>query len=382
MSPVMNTFNSHATASVGLLLLSLICAQAIPTLSERKALALQRNAENPYATFSSAAVDEHHRGGCYNPPAIERLRVSALAGKQRLTFTDKELQAAASANVDIDWRKHGAVGPVQQQHPFGTCWAFSMTAVTEAVNVIQGKNKFQKLSEQMVVSCVPPSACGDNADVLWSWALHHTGGRYQTEESYPYNRTCNFFREEQMAPDGTPDGYPGICPPKGVPCTFGTCPCPACPGVARTDGTPACSIDKSRGFSTASIQGWGFIGPHGVESVGSEPALGDVTRMVAALQKYGPAQIGIDASCVSGYTGGIITNCTSRNVDHAVAIVGAGTDSKIGVDYWIVRNSWNTTFGEDGYFRVQRDTAQMGIFGGYFACYEKDCMVDPVVEEI
>ena len=62
---------------------------------------------------------------------------------------------------------------------FGTCWAFSMTAVTEAVNVIQGKNKLQQLSEQMVVSCVPPSACGDNADVLWSWALHHTGGRYR-----------------------------------------------------------------------------------------------------------------------------------------------------------------------------------------------------------
>ena len=101
--------------------------------------------------------------------------------------------------------------------------------------------------------------------------------------------------------------------------------------------------------------------------------------MVAALQKYGPAQIGIDASCVSGYTGGIITNCPSRNVDHAVAIVGAGTDAKIGVDYWIVRNSWNTTFGEDGYFRVQRDTNQMGIFGGYFACFDKDCMVDPVV---
>jgi hypothetical protein len=47
------------------------------------------------------------------------------------------------------------------------------------------------------------------------------------------------------------------------------------------------------------------------------------------------------------------------------------------IDYWIVRNSWNTTFGEDGYFRVQRDTQQMGIFGGYFACFDKDCKVDP-----
>ena len=131
----------------------------------------------------------------------------------------------------------------------------------------------------------------------------------------------------------------------------------------------------------------GFIGPHGVESSSKATAGGatvaapqDVTRMVAALMKYGPAQIGIDASCVEGYTGGIITNCTSNNVDHAVAIVGADTDSN-GIDYWLVRNSWNTTFGEGGYFRVQRDTQQMGIFGGYFACYEKDCMVDPALRK-
>jgi hypothetical protein len=40
-----------------------------------------------------------------------------------------------------------------------------MTAVTEAVSVIQGKNKFEKLSEQMTVSCVPATATGDNSDV-------------------------------------------------------------------------------------------------------------------------------------------------------------------------------------------------------------------------
>ena len=255
-----------------------------------------------------------------------------------------------------------------------------MTAVTEAVNVIQGKNKFEKLSEQQVVSCTPPSATGDNSDTLWSWFLHNTGGRYQTEATYPYNRTCNSFRETQLCPDGKPHGYTKTCNFKH-PSPAG--PCPPCGSDCRPDGTPPCLLDRSKEFSKASVQGWGFIAPHGRRRrrrrrrlLGeSDPE--DVARMVAALLKYGPGQIGIDASCVEGYTGGIITNCTRTvsDQDHAVAIVGAGTEH--GIDYWLVRNSWDKTFGEDGYFRMQRDTMQMGMFGAYFACYDKDCMVDP-----
>ena len=128
------------------------------------------------------------------------------------------------------------------------------------------------------------------------------------------------------------------------------------------------------------MQNWGFISPHGRRQLGDNSTVGspnDVTRMLAALIKYGPAQIGIDASCVIGYTGGVVSNCTRTvaDQDHAVAIVGAGTDN--GVDYWLVRNSWSESFGEGGYFRMQRDTFQMGIFGGYYACYAKDCTIDP-----
>lgn len=73
----------------------------------------------------------------------------------------------------------------------------------------------------------------------------------------------------------------------------------------------------------------------------------------------------------------LITLRTVSQQDHAVTIVGADTDPSTKIDYWLVRNSWNTTFGEGGYFRVQRDTFQMGIFGGYYGCYDKGCVVDP-----
>ena len=175
----------------------------------------QRNADNPFATFSVDALSDQRTGGCYNAPSVESL--AASAERAPFSFTDEELRAAREDPVDVDYRKQGAIAPIQQQHPFGTCWAFSMTAVTEAVMVIQGKHPLVKLSEQMTVSCVPETACGDNSDVLWSWAFHNTGGKFQTEEVYPYNRTCNFFREQQLAPDGTNDGYPGKCNLPGPP---------------------------------------------------------------------------------------------------------------------------------------------------------------------
>ena len=96
-------------------------------------------------------------------------------------------------SVSIDWREKGAVTPVQQQHPFGTCWAFSLVAATEGVMVVQGNQKLQKLSEQFVVSGVPAQNCGQGADVNWKWMVENTNGKIQVESEYPYNRTCNFF---------------------------------------------------------------------------------------------------------------------------------------------------------------------------------------------
>ena len=167
----------------------LASTQSAPTpttvLSPEEQHVLALNQTNPHAEFSYDAYrPREHVGGCYTPSATRTAKDSDTLFR----FTDQEM-ARARAGPNIDWRDHGAVGPIQQQHPFGTCWAFSMTAVTEAINVIQGKHKFQKLSEQQTISCVDPKSAGDNADVLWSWAFHHTGGQYQTDAAYSYNRT-------------------------------------------------------------------------------------------------------------------------------------------------------------------------------------------------
>ena len=57
------------------------------------------------------------------------------------------------------------------------------------------------------------------------------------------------------------------------------------------------------------------------------------------------------------------TDCynTYWDLNHAMAMVGYGTDSTTGAKYWIIRNSWDTTFGIEGYMLVKRGVNMCGV---------------------
>ena len=79
----------------------------------------------------------------------------------------------------------------------------------------------------------------------------------------------------------------------------------------------------------------------------------------------GPVSVGVDASGLAFkfYRSGIIKEFCGTSIDHAVLLVGYGTE--YGTDYWLVKNSWTESWGENGYFRVLKDLSKKdeGICG-------------------
>lgn len=86
---------------------------------------------------------------------------------------------------------------------------------------------------------------------------------------------------------------------------------------------------------------------------------GNERRLKEAVAKIGPIAVAIDASHPSFqfYKGGVYYEplCASGRMDHGVLVVGYGTDEATGMDYWLVKNSWGTEWGENGYIRMARN---------------------------
>eukprot|EP01118_Nematostelium_gracile_P003358 TRINITY_DN1384_c0_g1_i1.p1 TRINITY_DN1384_c0_g1~~TRINITY_DN1384_c0_g1_i1.p1 ORF type:complete len:365 (+),score=94.81 TRINITY_DN1384_c0_g1_i1:103-1095(+) len=219
-------------------------------------------------------------------------------------FQERQLaKSVSTAPTSYDWRTVGAVTPVKDQGQCGSCWTFSTTGSTEGCHFLKTK-ELVGLSEQNLVDCVTADqGCSGG---LMTDAMNYiiNQGGVDTEASYPY-----------MGEDGT------------------------CHWKAANVGATLKSFTN-------------------VQS-GSETDL-------LAKATVGPVSVAIDASQESFqfYSSGVYNepNCqnTSGSLDHGVLVVGWGVDS--GTPYWIVKNSWGTGWGIDGYIWMSRNlNNQCGI---------------------
>jgi len=108
----------------------------------------------------------------------------------------------------------------------------------------------------------------------------------------------------------------------------------------------------------------------GLEQAGSDGGLGVTTNpQLTSAQLYdlltrGAVGVAIDATPLYSYSNGTlnfaVTPCYGAN--HAVTLVGFYQDATCG-STWVLKNSWDVTFGEKGYFRVMaQDAANYNCF--------------------
>ena len=89
--------------------------------------------------------------------------------------------------------------------------------------------------------------------------------------------------------------------------------------------------------------------------------------MMKAAVAQQPISVSVDAHSINfyQYASGIFNDYKcGTNVNHATLIVGYGVKQSTGNEYWIMKNSWSTYWGEEGYMRVYiTDGVSLGICG-------------------
>jgi len=86
--------------------------------------------------------------------------------------------------------------------------------------------------------------------------------------------------------------------------------------------------------------------------------------LLKAVATQGPVAVSVDAGEWSMYQNGIFDSCKQdATINHAVLLVGYGTDKKLGKDYFLIRNSWGPDWGENGFIRLQRHSSDEGSAG-------------------
>ena len=202
-----------------------------------------------------------------------------------------------------DWRSMSGVTPVRNQNPYGTCWAFAALADLES-KVLISESVVYDYSELNIQSCnVTSTDCNAGGNAWMS--TNYLALLGSVDES------C--------------DTYPGGCP-------------------APTCINPACSYLKQ-------VTEWKVIA-------------NDVDAIKAAVQTYGPVYTSMYASFpgFSTYDGtGCMSYAGTEPTNHGVLIVGWDDDlCGAGVGGWIVKNSWGSAWGDNGYFYIEWGSASIG----------------------
>jgi cathepsin B len=225
------------------------------------------------------------------------------------------------------------IGTAQDQSNCGSCWSFSTTTALEdrVCLASKGQNRVRLAPLDTVSCCNVDNGCdsfgcngGDPASA-WSWFVHEgvvTGGDYGDETTckpYAFPKCAHHVESSEFDPCSAHEEYE--TPQCVHQCT-------------NSKYTSSYNKDKHRSVSAYSVSP-------------------DEKSIKLEIMKNGPVSAAFQVyEDFLAYTGGIYHHVTGQGVGgHAVKLIGWGEEN--GVKYWLLLNSWNPTWGENGAFRMR-----------------------------
>jgi len=211
-----------------------------------------------------------------------------------------------------DWRDANAITGVKNQGRCGSCWAFSVTEELETAWFLAG-NPMPLLSEQQLVSCDKiDQGCNGGTPPTAYLSIEVTHG-LDSEASYPY--------------------------------------------TSGNGDNSACQFNASN--VAANMANWTYA----IEPCFAFCQHQNETALQHAVAKHGPASICLNARPWQFYDGGIFSDTCANTLfdsDHCVQLIGYNTANAT-APYWIIRNSWGTDWGEQGFIYVQMGKNLCGL---------------------
>ena len=242
------------------------------------------------------------------------------ATKKQQTAVDTDIDNPPSPDSQaFSWVSRGKVTPIKYQGQCGSCWSFTSAAVVES-NYLIRKNMTLDLSEQFFLDCA-------------------------TSEQHGYDSRGNMVTQRKPA---------GSCQGGWYGPVFEYLKSNSAALEARVPYRGQVEGCVPAGTSQYRIFAWGYVMP----DAGTPP----VQKMKEALCKYGPI-----AACVKvteafqAYKSGVFDEfaevSSDRDINHAITIVG-WDDTK---QAYLVKNSWGTSWGENGYVWVKYGCNNIGF---------------------
>ncbi len=260
-------------------------------------------------------------------PKNEVIRLKEVISKRALSpgaieIISKYLTACFATGKTYDARNQGYITPVKDQK-CGNCWAYSAVGAYEA-SYKRVNGSVIDASEQYAENCVDGDCSGGFAYQVMQWMVDNNKN----------------LEKESVVPDA------GVNQP--------------CSG-----GTPATNY-----YATD----WGIVDPsHDISKIAS------VADIKAAMCKYGPIAASVQVtSLFQNYTNGVFyefaSDYSNPTSNHAILLVG--WDDNKGA--WLMKNSWGTDWGEDGYMWIKYNSNNIGRRAAWVIAKKAFVIVKPV----